>query len=128
MPLSQHSLIVLPQLAYHEYEGIALNLDERERLVADLGDKTLMLLRNHGTLAVGRTAASCWVSMFYLERACKQQIMALSGGIGGVLLAPQDAIDEVAKQIGGRGMESIGELSWGGCLRQLERERPGYDA
>ena len=53
LPLTQHALIVLPRLAYHDYEGIALNLDERERLVADLGDKTLMLLRNHGTLAVG---------------------------------------------------------------------------
>src|SRR3954469_85667 len=55
MPITQHSLIVLPRLAYHDYEGIALNLDERERLVASLGDKTLMLLRNHGTLATGET-------------------------------------------------------------------------
>src|SRR5206468_3504413 len=80
LPLSQHALIVLPRLAYHDYEGIALNLDERERLVADIGDKTLMLLRNHGTLAVGDTAANCWVGMYYLERACKQQVMALAGG------------------------------------------------
>ena len=57
LPLSQHALIVLPRLAYHDYEGIALNLDERERLVHDIGDKTLMLLRNHGTLSVGATAA-----------------------------------------------------------------------
>ena len=70
LPLSQHALIVLPRLAYHDYEGIALNHDERERLVADIGDKTLMLLRNHGTLAVGDTAADCWVGMYYLERAC----------------------------------------------------------
>ena len=60
LPLTQHALIVLPRLAYHDYEGIALNLDERERLVNDLGDKALMLLRNHGTLAVGPTAADCW--------------------------------------------------------------------
>ena len=58
LPLSQHALIVQGSLAYHDYEGIALNLDERERLVADLGDKTLMLLRNHGTLSVGATAAN----------------------------------------------------------------------
>src|SRR5438477_972915 len=69
LPLSQHALIVLPKLAYHDYEGIALNLDERERLVADLGDKHVMLLRNHGTLSVGQTAADCWTGMFYLERA-----------------------------------------------------------
>ena len=61
LPISQHALIALPNVAYHDYEGIALNLDERERLVADLGDKTLMLLRNHGTLSAGSTAAGCWM-------------------------------------------------------------------
>jgi ribulose-5-phosphate 4-epimerase/fuculose-1-phosphate aldolase len=127
LPLSQHALIVLPQLAYHDYEGIALNLDERERLVADLGDKTTMLLRNHGTLAVGDTAAACWLSMFYLERACLQQTMALSAGRDGVLMAPAAAQTEVRSQMG-RGMGGIGGLAWPGCLRQLERSLPGYDA
>ena len=127
LPLSQHALIVLPQLAYHDYEGIALNLDERERLVADLDDKTTMLLRNHGTLAVGDTAAACWLSMFYLERACLQQTMALSAGRDGVLMAPDAAQAEVRSQMG-RGMGGIGGLAWPGCLRQLERNLPGYDA
>jgi ribulose-5-phosphate 4-epimerase/fuculose-1-phosphate aldolase len=127
LPLSQHALIVLPQLAYHDYEGIALNLDERERLVADLGDKTLMMLRNHGTLSVGSTAAACWISMFYLERACKQQVMALSAGRAGVLEAPDAAQTEVRGQMGG-GMGMIGGLAWPACLRQLDRELPGYDA
>ena len=128
LPLSQHSLIVLPRLAYHDYEGIALNHDERERLVADLGEKaTLMLLRNHGTLSVGSTAAECWVGMFYLERACKQQVMALSIGRDHILLAPEASQAEVRAQVGG-GMGGIGRLAWPGCLRQLERESPGYDA
>ena len=127
LPLSQHALIVLPQLAYHDYEGIALNLDERERLVADLGEKTAMLLRNHGTLAVGETAAACWLSMFYLERACLQQVMALSAGRDGVLTAPDAAQAEVRSQMG-RGMGGIGGLAWPGCLRQLDRTMPGYDA
>lgn len=126
LPLSQHALIVLPQLAYHDYEGIALNLDERERLVADIGDKTLMLLRNHGTLSVGSTAAACWVGMFYLERACLQQTMALSAGREGVLMAPDAAQAEVKSQMGG-GMGPIGNLAWPGCLRQLDRTLPGYD-
>lgn len=125
LPLTQHALIVLPRLAYHDYEGIALNLDERERLVADIGDKTLMLLRNHGTLAVGDTAANCWVGMFYLERACKQQVMALSAGRENVLFAPQAAREEVQGQTA-RGMG--GGLAWPGCLRRLDRELPGYDA
>lgn len=125
LPLSQHALIVLPRLAYHDYEGIALNLDERERLVADIGDKTLMLLRNHGTLSVGDTAAECWVGMFYLERACKQQVMALSAGRENVLFAPEASQVEVKQQVA-RGIG--GKLAWPGCLRRLDREMPGYDA
>ena len=128
LPLSQHALIVMPNLAYHDYEGIALNLDERERLVADLGPtKKLMLLKNHGTLSVGATAAECWLGMFYLERACKQQVMALSAGRKHVLEAPKAAQEEVKMQIGG-GMGMIGQLAWPGCLRQLDRRLPGYDA
>lgn len=125
LPISQHALIVLPMLAYHDYEGIALNLDERERLVADIGDKTVMLLRNHGTLSVGESAADCWTRMFYLERACKQQIMALSGGRENVLMAPDAAVAEVRSQMS-RGIG--GKLGWPANLRKLDREMPGYDA
>ena len=125
LPLSQHALIVRTMLAYHDYEGIALNLDERERLVADIGDKKMMLLRNHGTLTVGETAAECWINMFYLERACMQQVMALSAGRDNVLIAPQAAQDEVNKQMA-RGLG--GKLAWPGALRQLDRALPGYDA
>jgi ribulose-5-phosphate 4-epimerase/fuculose-1-phosphate aldolase len=125
LPLSQHALICLPRLAYHDYEGIALNLDERERLVHDLGDKHMMLLRNHGTLAVGATAGDCWTRMFYLERACKQQVMALSCGRENVLIAPQASQAEVAGQTE-RGIG--GALAWPGALRRLDRRNPGYDA
>jgi len=127
LPLSQHALIVLPRLAYHDYEGIALNHDERERIVSDLGDRTLMLLRNHGTLAVGETAAGCWAGMYYLERACMQQALALGAGRSGVRLAPAQAINEVKAQ-SARGMEPIGGLAWPGALRQLDRKSPGYAA
>ncbi len=126
MPLSQHALIVLPRLAYHDYEGIALNHDERERLVADMGDKSLVLLRNHGTLAVGETAADCWVGMYYLERACTMQVKALSAGAKGVVIAPDASQAEVRSQVGSRGVG--GALAWPGCLRKLDRELPGYDA
>jgi ribulose-5-phosphate 4-epimerase/fuculose-1-phosphate aldolase len=125
LPLSQHALIILPRLAYHDYEGIALNHDERERLVADLGDKEVLLLRNHGTLAVGGTAADCWVNMYYLERSCVQQVMALSGGREGLLIAPKAAQDEVRSQVS-RGIG--GALAWPGALRSLDRSSPGYDA
>jgi ribulose-5-phosphate 4-epimerase/fuculose-1-phosphate aldolase len=127
LPLSQHAMIVLPQLAYHDYEGIALNLSERERLVADLGDKTLMLLRNHGTLSAGATAAAAWMQMFYLERACTQQVYALSAGREGVLIAPPGAQDEVRAQTKGMGPGGAAALAWPGFLRKLDWKNPGYD-
>ncbi len=127
LPLSQHALIVLPTLAYHDYEGIALDLDERERLVKDLGDKNLMLLRNHGTLAVGGTAAQAFMAMFYLERACMQQVMALSAGRDRVLHAPDEAQETVRGQVT-RGPGATGGLAWPGLLRRLDKESPGYDA
>jgi len=125
LPLSQHAMIVLPRLAYHDYEGVALNHDERERLVADIGDKTLMLLRNHGTLAVGDTAANCWFGMYFLERACTMQVHALSAGRDNVLEAPVAVQTEVENQVT-RG--AGGALAWPGCLRKLDRELPGYAA
>ena len=127
LPLSQHALVVMPHLAYHDYEGVALNMDERERLVADLGDKSLMMLRNHGTLAAGATAAEAWVGLWHLERACKMQVMALSAGREGVLETSQSASDEVAKVVGG-GFAGMAKLPWPGLLRRLDRVSPGYDA
>jgi ribulose-5-phosphate 4-epimerase/fuculose-1-phosphate aldolase len=123
LPLSQHALIVLPRLAMHDYEGIALDHEERARLVHDLGDKTLMLLRNHGTLALGSSAAACWNGMYYLERACSIQIAALSGGFAQARLAPVAAQETVARQIA-RGTSA--ELAWPGALRMLNRLCPDY--
>lgn len=126
LPLNQRSLAVLPRLAYHEYEGIALNLDERARLVANLGDKSQLLLRNHGTLALGASAGAAWLNMFFLERACRMQIEALSAGRDGILEAPDESRSEVEKQTGGRGAAGLASLAWPGFLRRLERELPGY--
>jgi ribulose-5-phosphate 4-epimerase/fuculose-1-phosphate aldolase len=126
LPLTQNALLVLPRLAYHGYEGVALNLDERERLVADLGDKKLMLLRNHGTLAVGSSAADAFIGIFFLERACAQQVKALSAGRDGVLIAPEPAQEEVRSQSAGLSM--VSGLAWPGLLRKLDRHLPGYDS
>ncbi len=125
LPISQNACLLQEQVAYHGYEGLALNHDERERLVADLGDKSLMLLRNHGTLAVGETAAAAWVGIFFLERACAQQVAALSGGREHALTAPDAAQSETRDQ--GRGLSFISGLAWPGALRQLDRKSPGYD-
>ena len=128
LPLTQHALAVLPRLAYHDYEGIALDLGERSRLVADLGDKALMLLRNHGTLAVGSNAAEAWLGIFFLERACKQQVMALAAGRQGVLLAPDRAQETVRGQASAASFGKLALLAWPGLLRKLDRHLPGYDA
>ncbi len=125
LPISQNACLLQHQVAYHGYEGLALNHDERERLVADLGDKPLMLLLNHGTLAVGNTAAEAWVGIFFLERACAQQVAALSAGRDNVLIAPDAAQAETKEQ--GRGIGFISSLAWPGALRQLQRKSPGYD-
>lgn len=79
LPISQHALKFYGHLAYHDYEGIALNLDERERLVADLGHHNAMVLRNHGLLVCGRTVAEAFYNIYYLERACQAQVAALAG-------------------------------------------------
>ncbi len=126
LPLTQHALIVLPHLAYHDYEGIALNHDERARIVADLGDKHLLMLRNHGTLALGASAASAYLGMFMLEEACRRQVLALSAGREGVLEAPKAAHEEV--RLGTSAAIPAGAgLIWPGLLRRLDRTSPGYD-
>ena len=126
LALTQTGLVVRPQVSYHGYEGLALNHDERERLVADLGDKDLMILRNHGTLAVGATAGEAWMGMYYLERACEAQVLALSGGRDNVLIAPEAAQAEVKTQVAG--MPWVSALAWPGWRRRLDRLSPGYDA
>ena len=80
MPISQHAM-QCGVIAYHDYEGVALDLDERERIVADLGSQQFMLLRNHGTLTVGPSCASAFMAMYYLERACTMQVRALGGAV-----------------------------------------------
>src|SRR4026207_2347414 len=80
LPISQQALFVLASLGYHDYEGLALNDEEKPRLVADLGKKTFLILRNHGLLTVGPSVADAFLSMFLLERACRIQILAQSGG------------------------------------------------
>ncbi len=81
LPLDQHAMMIAGDIAYHDYEGIALDLDERERLVHDIGDRSAMILRNHGTLTLGRTCADAFLRMYYLERACSMQVRALAGGV-----------------------------------------------
>lgn len=128
LPLSQTSMLVRHDLAYHDYEGVALDHGERERLVADMGDKNSMLLYNHGTLTVGSTAAECFMRMFFLERACAMQVRALTAGRDGVLHGTAEVQEVVKGQSNPEGMQSVAnKLAWPALLRRVHRESPGFD-
>lgn len=119
-PVSQQSLFALASLSYHEYEGLALNEDEKSRLVADLGNKTNLILRNHGLLTVGKTAAEAFLSMYILERACRIQILAQAGG-GTLVPVAEPVMENVAAQLGAVTVGQGAQLTWPGLLRKLDR-------
>ena len=125
LPISQQAMFALSSLAYHDYEGLALDEEEKRRLVADLGDKKFMILRNHGLLTLGHTAAEAFLGMFLLERACKIQILAQSGG-GELAKIPNDIIDRVASQMSAVTVGQGAALTWPGLLRKLDRIDPSY--
>ncbi len=120
LPISQQALFALSSLGYHEYEGLALNEDEKSRLVADLGNKSAMILRNHGLLTVGKTAAEAFLSMYMLERACHIQILAQAGG-GELLPVSGTILESVAAQLGAVTVGQGAQLTWPGLLRKLDR-------
>ena len=125
LPISQQSMFALASLAYHDYEGLALDEEEKPRLVADLGNKSYMILRNHGLLTMGRTAAEAFLGMFLLERACQIQILAQAGG-GELVQIPDPIIDRVGTQLSAVMIGQGAALTWPGLLRKLDRVDPSY--
>ena len=99
LPLTQTAMLIRDEIAYHDYEGVAVDLDERERIIADIGDKSAMILRNHGTLAIGETVGEAFLKIYFLERACEAQIKALSAGRGQSHNPPQGT-PEVSRPAG----------------------------
>lgn len=124
LPLNQMSMEFYGQLAHHPYEGIADDLSERDRIVADLGDKPAMLLTNHGLLTVGRTVAEAFYYMYYLEQSCRIQVAAMS--TGGKLSVPPPAVCEHAASQFSRGSPTKGQRPWAALRRRLDREAPDY--
>ncbi len=125
LPVTQTAMIIHDQIAYHEYEGIALDLGERERLAADIGDKQAMILRNHGTLAVGKTVSTCFLTLYILERACSMQVRAMAGGN----LHQPSAESVKTSREQGRMLMASGErdhLAWPALLRMLDRKDAGF--
>ncbi|MEM9530059.1 MAG: class II aldolase/adducin family protein [Pseudomonadota bacterium] len=125
-PYGQQSLFVLSSLSYHAYEGIALNPEEKKRLVADLGKTQFMILRNHGLLTCAGSVADAFLFMFLLQRSCEIQLLAQSTGQPMIEISPEilagirQQAEEVTRSAGGA-------LAWPGLLRKLDRVNPGYD-
>jgi ribulose-5-phosphate 4-epimerase/fuculose-1-phosphate aldolase len=126
LPISQQAMLVLGGLAYHDYEGLALEEDEKPRLVRDLGRKRMLMLRNHGLLTVGPTAAEAFVNMYVLEAACSIQVRAQAGGAELIEIDPRLIASaaaqsrEVTKGVG------AGALAWPALLRKLDRVDPSW--
>jgi len=126
LPISQHAMFVQRSVAYHDYEGIALDMDERARMASDLGKTAkAMILRNHGLLTLGVTVREAFEAMYYLDCACQIQIDACAGGMDNVLQMSQRAGDTASKQFN-RADRPSNHKDWPALLRLLERRGSNY--
>lgn len=129
LPVNQWALQYYGKVAYHDYEAIALDLDERERLVADLGDKPVMVLRNHGLMTVGRSVAEAWKLMFNLERTCKAQLQLQASGAD-VVPVPEAVCEKTVGQYWSAYDRIVDneeeDIEWAAFRRLLDRKSPGY--
>ncbi|MGL9623245.1 class II aldolase/adducin family protein [Bradyrhizobium sp. U531] len=124
LPLNQMSMEFYSRLSYHEFEGIALDLDERKRLVRDLGNNNAMILKHHGLLTTGRTIAEAFYNMYYLNQACRIQIAAIQGGQKAEL-PPGEVAEHTAQQFE-QTSNTRGQRPWAALRRMLDRVSPGY--
>ena len=125
LPLNQISMEFAGRVAVHDYEGVAAddNLSERERLVADLGDKPCMILRNHGLLTVGQTVAEAFYWMWYLEQSCRIQLAAQASGVP-LAIPGRGTVERTRAQFSTG--PTKGWLPWQALKRKLDREQPDY--
>lgn len=124
LPISQHAALMYGRIGYHDFEGIAVNLDEQQRLVRDLGEYYFMILRNHGLLTAGRSPGEALQNMINLERACDAQVAALAGGV------PVRRISEEALLATRKAVEQYGNdfsTDWAAMLRLAHQVAPGFD-
>jgi len=125
---TQFSMVVHDDLAYHDYEGIALDHDERARIVADMGAKNFLMLRNHGTLVVGGNCALAFLRMYFLEQACKTQILAQAAGNKNLHNCSDEISAHVHAQGAGAFMPGMGDnLVWPSLMRRLAKNYAGWE-
>ena len=125
LAISQQSLFPLSNLSYHGYEGLALNPDEKQRLVADLGANQFMILRNHGLLTCGETVGDAFLGMYIMQKACEVQIRAQAGG-GELLTVPKPIVEGIRKNAKIVTRQSGAMIAWPGLLRMLDRRHAGW--
>jgi ribulose-5-phosphate 4-epimerase/fuculose-1-phosphate aldolase len=126
LPISQHAMRVQREVTYHDYEGIALDIDERARLARDLGKTSkAMILRNHGLLTLGESVREAFELMYYLDCACQIQVDALAGGTENVLLMSEQAANTASEQFH-RDERPAAHKDWPALLRLLERKGSNY--
>lgn len=123
LPISQHALQFHNRLAYHDYEGIACDLDERQRLAADLGDRNAIILRNHGLLTCAGSVAEAFLTMFNLEQSCKIQLDAQAAGTP-ITMPSDEVCERTARQF--EEGASPDKPAWRALIRQLDRDDPSY--
>jgi ribulose-5-phosphate 4-epimerase/fuculose-1-phosphate aldolase len=125
LPLSQHAQFFHGRIGYHDYESLALDLDERARLVRDLGPHPAMILRNHGLLVVGQTVAEAFSILHHLEKACAAQLAAMATGAK-LVFPPEHVSRKTAAQGFGSEGAPFGEVEWPAMLRRLDRIDSSY--
>ena len=123
LPLSQHAQLFYGRVSYHDYEGLAIDIDERARLVRDLGDNPVMILRNHGLLAVGPSIPLAFSNLFNLQFACETQVLAMAGNAA--LNLPSPAVSAHTAKLAVAPEGPFG-TEWAGLLRRLDRLDPSY--
>ena len=130
LPLTQMALAVIANTGYHDYEGPAFDLEERERLISDLQNLNILILRNHGLLTVGKTIAEAFMWMYRAERACRFQLSFQKAGAEAQQISKsvqEVSIERARKAISSTGHRPIGDFEWPALIRKLHRQNPGFD-
>ena len=130
LPLTQMALAVIANTGYHDYEGPAFDLEERERLISDLQNLNILILRNHGLLTVGKTVAEAFMWMYRVERACRFQLSFQKAGAEAQQISKsvqEVSIERARKAISSTGHRPIGDFEWPALIRKLHRQNPGFD-
>lgn len=130
LPLNQDSLAILHDIAYHDYEGFALDTEERGRFVANVGKKNCVILRNHGLLTMGPNMAEAFSRMYALQKCCTMQVMTLAGGVE-IVYPSQEVQDKVRDQVSGNrttgnNLPLVTDIAWERLLRKLDQADPSY--